>query len=135
MLYSQISDKIIYMEHRDGFVKHQIISFGNAWEGVIYSFKTQLHFKFHIIALVIVILLGVIYSISIIEWLIIFSISSVIISAEAINTAMEETCNLLHPDIHPKAKLAKHCAAGGVLILSVAAVIIGLIIFLPKIFS
>jgi len=122
------------MEKRDGFITHQVKSFGNAFEGIIYSFKTQLHFRLHIIALIIVVLLGLVYSISIFEWLIVILISSAVISAEAINTAIEETCNLLHPDVHPHAKIAKHCAAGAVLILSIAAIIIGVIIFIPKIF-
>ena len=123
------------MEQRDGFLKHQIKSFGYAIEGIIYSFRVGLHFRFHILALILVIILGVIYKVTYFEWLIIISISSAVIAAETINTAIEETCDLLHPDLHPRAKLAKHCAAGGVLILSIAAVIIGLIIFIPKIFG
>ena len=121
------------MEKRDGFLKHQVINFGYALEGVIYNLKTQVHFKFHILALLAVIFLGIIYSISPLEWAIIILVSSVVIGAEAINTAIEETCNLLHPDLHPKAKLAKHCAAAGVLIMAVGAVFIGAIIFIPKI--
>ncbi|KKR58206.1 MAG: putative Diacylglycerol kinase [Candidatus Curtissbacteria bacterium GW2011_GWA1_40_47] len=135
MLCSRISDKIIYMEHRDGFVKHQINSFGYAIEGLVYSFQKGLHFRIHILAFALVSVLGFIFSISLLEWLAVILISSAVIAAEALNTAIEETCNLLHPDLHPKAKLAKHCAAGGVLILSIAAVIIGLLIFIPKIFG
>lgn len=86
-------------------------------------------------AFVIVVFLGIIYKINATEWLAIFLISSAVISSEAINTAIEEACDVLHPEHHPGAKLAKHCAAGGVLILSVAALVIGLIIFIPKIFS
>src|SRR3990172_1992728 len=123
------------MDHRDGLIKHQIVSFTYAIEGIVYSFKSGLHFKMYIGALILVVILGFIYRISYTEWLVLILVTSVVISAEAINTAIEETCNVLHPDHHPKARLAKHCAAGGVLILSVAALIIGAIIFLPKIFS
>lgn len=123
------------MEKRDGFFKHQIKSFSYAIEGVIYSFNKGTHFKIHILALVSVTILGFLYSISSVEWLVIILISSAVISAEAINTAIEETCDVLHPELHPRARLAKHCAAGGVLILSIAAAIIGAIIFLPKIFG
>lgn len=123
------------MEKHDNFLKHQLISFGYAWEGIIYSFKKGTHFKIHIIAAVTVVILGFVYSISLLEWLILILISSTVIASEAINTAIEETGNVLHPEHHPRVKLAKHCAAGGVLILSIAAVIIGLIIFIPKIFG
>src|SRR3972149_3458833 len=125
--------KIIYMERRDSFIVHQIKSFGFAIEGIIYSYKKGTHFKIHVITVIVVAVLGMIYKLSLYEWLAIILISSAVISAEAINTAIEEACDVLHPEHHPGARLAKHCAAGGVLILSVAAVLIGLIIFIPKI--
>ncbi len=123
------------MEKRDGFLKHQIKSFGFATEGIFYSFQKGTHFKIHTAAAILVLILGLIYQIDAFEWLVIVLISSSVLAAEAINTAIEETCNLLNPESHALARIAKHCAAGGVLILSIAAVIIGLIIFLPKIFS
>ena len=125
--------KIIYMERRDSFIVHQVKSFGFAIEGIIYSYNKGTHFKIHIAFAILIIVLGLIYKLSAYEWLVIILISSAVISAEAINTAIEEACDVLHPEHHPGAKLAKHCAAGGVLILSVAAIIVGFIIFLPKI--
>lgn len=56
-------------------------------------------------------------------------------AAEAMNTAIEETCNMMHPEIHPHARFAKHTAAASVLILSIGAAVIGAIIFVPKIFG
>jgi diacylglycerol kinase len=122
------------MGKRDPFLVHQYKSFGYAIEGIVYSFKKGTHFKMHTAAAIIVAALGFIYSISAFEWLVTILIVSSVVAAETINTAIEETCDVLHPDHHPGARLAKHCAAGGVLILSIAAVIIGVIIFLPKIF-
>ena len=123
------------MEKRDGPILHERKSFGYAIEGIVYSFKKGTHFKIHVAAAIVVVILGLIYAISSFEWLVVLLISSAVIAAEAFNTAIEETCDILHPEHHPGARLAKHCAAGGVLILSIAAVIIGLIIFLPKIFG
>ena len=123
------------MEKRDGPILHEQKSFGYAIEGIVYSFKKGTHFKIHILAIIWVTILGFVYLISAFEWLVIILISSAVISAETINTAIEETCDILHPEHHPGARLAKHCAAGAVLILSIAAVIIGLIIFIPKIFG
>ena len=123
------------MEHRDGFIKHQFVSFGYAIEGIVYSYQKGTHFKMHVIAAILVTVLGLIYSISPLEWLIIILIASAVIGGETMNTAIEEACDVMHPEHHPGARLAKHCAAGGVLILSIAAIIIGAIIFLPKIFG
>ena len=57
----------------------------------------------------------------------------VVISAEIMNTAVETTVDLAMPKLHPKAKLAKDLAAGAVLVLAIIAVVIGLMIFLPKV--
>lgn len=122
------------MEKRDSFWRHQIVSFQYAIDGILYSFRKGTHFKFHIAAAIAVFILAFLFSVSVFEWLMLILISSAVIAAETLNTAIEETCDVLHPDHHPKARLAKHCAAGAVLILSIAAIVIGLIILLPKIF-
>ena len=119
---------------RDPYLVHQVKSFGYAFEGLSFSFKKGTHFKIHTAAAVVITILGFAYAISSYEWLILILISSAVISAEAMNTAVEEACDVIHPEHHPGARMAKHCAAGAVLILSIAAIIIGLIIFLPKIF-
>lgn len=123
------------IKKRDPFPVHQVKSFGFAFEGIFYSFKKGTHFKIECLALVLVVILGFIYSISETEWIIIVVISSAILGAEAMNTGLEELGDVLHPEHHPRIRLAKHCAAAGVLILSIAAVVIGVIIFAPRIFS
>lgn len=121
------------MENRDPYLVHQIKSFKWAFEGIIFSFKKGTHHKIHTASAIVVTILGFVLDINSTEWIVLILISSAVISAETMNTAIEETCDVLHPEHHPGAKLAKHCAAGAVLILSIAAVIIGAIIFLPKI--
>lgn len=121
------------MPKRDPFLVHQVKSASYAIEGIVYSFKKGTHFKMQTAAAILVFILGLLYQISITEWIVLLLISSAVISAETINTAIEETCDVLHPEHHPGARLAKHCAAGAVLILSITAIIIGAIIFLPKI--
>ncbi|TXH03709.1 MAG: diacylglycerol kinase family protein, partial [Candidatus Moraniibacteriota bacterium] len=58
-----------------------------------------------------------------------------VLVAEMINTSIEFTCNAITTDIHPEIKKAKDVAAGTVLVTSILAVLIGLIIFTPKILS
>ncbi len=87
------------------------------------------------IAAIVVTTLGVIYKIAAYEWIILILLITAVMSVESMNTAIEETCNLLHPYIHPQARMAKHCAAASVLLLSIGAAIIGAIIFVPKIFG
>ena len=120
-------------EKRDSYLVHQYKSFNWATGGVIYSFTKGTHLKIETAAAIIAIILGFIYSISSSEWLVLVLIISAILSAETMNTAVEEACDVLHPEHHPGARLAKHCAAGAVLILSIAALVIGAVIFVPKI--
>lgn len=123
------------MQKRDPFFVHQYKSLSYAVEGITYSYFKGTHFKMHVAAAIIAIVMGFVYSISTTEWLILILTISTVVSAETMNTAVEEACDVLHPEHHPGAKLAKHCAAGAVLILSIAASMIGLIIFVPKIFG
>lgn len=71
--------------------------------------------------------------ISITEWCFVTLCITLVIMAEAFNTAIENLTDLVSPDFHPLAGKTKDLAAGAVLIFSIGAVIVGLLIFLPKI--
>ncbi|WP_066293340.1 diacylglycerol kinase family protein [Bacillus sp. FJAT-29937] len=108
-------------------------SFGYAMSGIRTAFKQENNLKIHLFVSVIVILMGLVLSISNMEWLIILLAIGGMISLEMINSAIERAVDLVTIDFHPLAKAAKDMAAGAVLIFAVISVIIGLIIFLPKI--
>jgi len=80
-----------------------------------------------------VILLGFILQISYFEWLILILIMSIVLSLEALNTALEKILDYLEPDLSDKIKTIKDLIAGAVAITIFASMIIGLLIFLPKI--
>jgi len=80
-----------------------------------------------------VILLGFILQISYFEWLILILIMSIVLSLEALNTAMETILDYLEPNLSDKIKTIKDLIAGAVAITIFASMIIGLLIFLPKI--
>jgi len=54
---------------------------------------------------------------------------------ECVNTALEAAIDLASPEFHPLAGHAKDCAAGGVLVASVVALIVAAIVFIPKFFA
>ena len=81
-----------------------------------------------------VIFFGFYFNVSSIEWMaLIFAIGFVIVS-EAFNTAIEIDIDLTSPSYHPFAKDTKDVAAAAVLLSVFTAAIVGLIVFLPKIF-
>lgn len=113
-------------------ITDRIKSFGFAIEGIITFFKTQHNAWIHAFATVIVVVLGFALNVNNTEWcLLAVSIALVFIS-EMFNTAIEFLTDIVSPDYNLKAKKVKDVAAGAVLISAIAAVVIGLIIFLPK---
>lgn len=108
-------------------------SFRNAFRGIKLLIKTQQNAWIHIGAGMIVILFGFYFSISPIEWAIIIFTIGAVLAAEAFNTALEIDMDLTSPNYNPYAKNTKDMAAGAVLITVCAAVVVGIIIFGPKI--
>lgn len=113
--------------------KKIINSFKNAFNGMVVSFKQERNMKIHISIMFLVILLGIIFKIKMIEWIICIICFALVIAGELFNTAVELTVDLAMPDFNEKAKMAKDISAGAVLVLAIVSVIIGLIIFVPKI--
>lgn len=109
-------------------------SLGHAWRGIIVYLKTTNNLRFHIGVGIIVILFGIFYHISTTEWLFLVLSIGFVLVAECFNTAIEFDIDLTSPEYHPYAKYTKDVAAGAVLLASITSVIIGLIIFIPKIF-
>ena len=110
-------------------------SFKYAIEGIKSSLKTERNLKIHFVFMILVIICGVIFKISLLEWLICISLFALVISAELFNTAIEITVDLAMPKINPKAKLAKDISAGAVLVTAFLSAMIGLIIFIPKLIA
>ncbi len=108
-------------------------SMTHAWRGIGILFKTTHNLWVHVFFAILAVYLGIILNISNTEWLfIVFAIGLVIIT-EAINTAIEIDIDLTSPEYHPFARDTKDVAAGFVLLSAFLAIIVGLIIFLPKI--
>lgn len=107
-------------------------SFGYAYEGICYAIKNERNMRIHVAVAPIVLILGAIVSLSPVEWCIIVLVICSVMSLELINTAIESIVDHVSPDIAPLAKIAKDVAAGAVLLMAIASVIIGIIIFVPK---
>ncbi len=109
-------------------------TFTYALNGIAKAFATQRNMQIHLVALILVICAGFYFDISSYEWIAIVLCSGLVFCAEIMNTAIEEIVNFISPEKHPKAGLIKDLAAGAVLIMAIAAVVVAAIIFVPKIF-
>lgn len=113
--------------------KKPIIGFRYAWSGIIVTAKIERNFKIHLICGLLAILTGFYLGLSLLEWAILTLVISAVLAAELINTAVENVIDYLKPEPHPSAKYIKDAAAGAVLITAIAAVVIGCLLFVPKI--
>ena len=112
--------------------KKLINSFKYAIEGFISSFKTERNMKIHLLAMLAVLLVGFFLKLNITEWCFITFAIALVIGSELFNTAIETIVDMVSPEKNPKAKLTKDISAAAVLVFAIGAVIIGAIIFIPK---
>lgn len=111
------------------FLKQRIQSFSPAIQGIKYLIKGEPNATVHIIATITAITAGFIVQLSGIEWVAIILCITSVIGAEALNSGIEKTVDLITEKQHPLAGKAKDLAAAGVLIISIGALTVGIIIF------
>jgi len=121
-------------EKRKFSIIARIKSSNNAWRGILIWLKTTHNLWVHIFLAALAVYLGIILNVSNTEWVLIVLTIALVFIAEIFNTAIEIDMNLTSPEYHPYARDTKDVAAGAVLIASFVACIVGLVIFLPKIF-
>ena len=113
-------------------MKKRIQSFGYAFRGIGHVVVSEANMKIHLVITSLVIIGGVVFAISLTEWMFCLLCIGLVVSAEMINTAIEDVVDLASPELHPLAGKAKDIAAGAVLICAIISVVIGLLIFVPK---
>lgn len=110
-------------------------SFGYAWKGIRVVFSSEPNMQIHVGVAVLAIALGFIFKISSAEWIGIVICIGLVFSAEMFNTTLEFLVDKVSPQKDPIAGKIKDIAAGAVLITAIISVVVGVIIFLPKIFG
>jgi len=106
--------------------KRDIVApFRAALAGLVYTFKTQRHMRFHLYVVLIVVMLGILVNLQLREMLVLLFTISLVLVAEMFNSAIEATVDLVSPNYNPMAKFAKDIAAGAVLITTIIALAVG----------
>jgi diacylglycerol kinase len=113
-------------------MKKLIRSFGFAFKGIAYATSTQLNFRIHLCATVVVLILGFVCKITTSEWEWVALCITLVLVTEIFNTMIETLVDLVSPGYNKQAGHIKDMSAGAVVIAALFAVITALIIFLPK---
>ncbi len=118
---------------QDGFVKGRLKSLRFAFKGMLTLVRSEHSIMVQLAIGVLVSILGFLLDISPTEWMLQTICVGMVLSAEGLNTAVEKLCDFVHPGPDPKIGRIKDIAAGGVGFAAVLAIVVGLIIYAPKV--
>jgi diacylglycerol kinase len=110
-------------------------SFKFAFNGIRVLFFNEHNAWIHLAAALLAIIGGIVFKISFSEWVFIFIAIGLVFTSEAINTSIEKLSDFVSPEKRSSIKEVKDLASAGVLISAITALIIGLIVFVPKILT
>ena len=106
-------------------------SVSHAWAGLVHTFLTQRNARLHVIAALAAVALAAWLRVDSIRWAILLLTIGAVCAGETINTTVEALVDLLSPEWHERAKVAKDVSAGAVLLLGITAIAVGLLVLGP----
>ena len=110
-------------------------SFRAAFSGLWRLIRTERHFQIHLVAAVCAITLAALLQFSQTDWIILILTIGLVLVAEGLNSAIERAIDTSAPGFNPLAKAAKDIGAGAVLIAAIVAVIVGLLLYVPRLWA
>jgi diacylglycerol kinase (ATP) len=110
-------------------MKNRLRSFAHAFRGLSILLQTQSNARIHLAATVAVVVLAIVLDVGTIEWAVLLLATSVVWSAEALNSSLEHIADRASPEWHPLVQKAKDMAAGAVLLAAMAALAVGILVF------
>lgn len=129
------SEESNFMKQQGFSIKKRIRSFGYALNGLKILVREEPNAKIHLFVTVCVVIAGIFFRLSVVEWIAVVFAIGFVIALEAINTSIENISDFISPEKHNWIKKIKDVSAAGVLVAAITAVIIGLIVFIPKIWE
>lgn len=115
-----------------GVVKDICHKFKYSFQGIFHCFTHETSFIFETIAIVLAIVLGIVFKITVLEWILSIVTLFLIMEIEFLNTGIEATVDLVTEEYHPLAKIAKDCGSAATCVASFIALFVNLAIFIPK---
>ena len=107
----------------------------NSLNGIRCYAKDGKSILLYLFGVILEIVMGFVYKINGLEWILIICILGIILSVEVINTAIEAVCDAITKRYNPLIKIAKDCGSAATFVIFTVAIILNLIIFIPKIIA
>jgi diacylglycerol kinase (ATP) len=121
------------MRTKGSFLGKRIRSIGYAFRGMILLLSREASIQVQAVIAIIMTVLGFVVGLSATEWMIQCLTIALVMGIEGMNTAVEELADFVHPEQHPRIGFVKDVAAGAVFIAALIAVVVGGILYFPKI--
>jgi len=115
------------------FLATRLRSFGFALKGLLYAIKTEGNARVHLLASVLVVVLGFGFEVTRLEWAALAAAMGLVWLAELLNTALESLCDVVEPERSEAIGRIKDVSAAAVLMAAIAAAVIGTLVFWPYI--
>ncbi len=118
-----------------GFWGGRWFSFKAALNGTLHTIRTQPNARIEVAALIVVMVAGLFFGVSPLEWALLALTIFVVLALECVNTAIEAVVDLVSPTYHPLAGIAKDAAAGGMVFAVIASLCVAAAIFGPRLWA
>lgn len=119
---------------KESFLANRIKSVGFAFKGALLLIRTEASIKIQVFIAVMMTIAGFYFNISTTEWILQLFAIALVLGVEGMNTAIEKISDYIQPEFDVKIGFIKDISAGAVMLVSIVASIIGMIIYVPKIF-
>jgi diacylglycerol kinase len=106
-------------------------AFYHAFAGFAYALRSQTNMRTHVVIAALVVIAGCLAGLGRTSWIVLVLTIALVLALELVNTAIESLVDLVSPQPHPLARIAKDTAAAAVLVAAVGAVVVGCLVFLP----
>jgi diacylglycerol kinase len=113
-------------------LKSRFRSFRFALNGLLLLLKNEHNSRIHLLAAIIVIVLGVIMKLDHYEWSLLVIVIGAVFLTELLNSSIESLADLIDPEWNELMMRAKDYGAAAVLISAIVAIVVGGLIFIPK---
>jgi len=120
---------------RDINPKSVISTIGNSLNGIRCYAKDGKSIILYLFCAIVEVIMGFVYNINGLEWILIICILGITLSVELLNTALEAVCDLVTREYNPLVKIAKDCGSAATFVIFIVAIILNIIIFYPKVIA
>lgn len=120
---------------RDINPKSVISTIGNSLNGIRCYAKDGKSIILYLFCAIVEVIMGFVYNINGLEWILIICILGITLSVELLNTAIEAVCDLVTREYNPLVKIAKDCGSAATFVIFIVAIILNIIIFYPKVIA